>query len=277
MDTELLIEKFGRMGARVKATEVRRQADRVSVDIGRDRKGEFFDLRVRAGEAAVEPKVCVDVIDVRPRERHLLLSVCDADRRSGVLPEVGAAKQKFLCGHDERAWFVAAVPERRGASNVREAMEALKPFEAGRAQSQARVRFKDRNRRHNAGFVRQGEWFFVPEPRARVPEWLVLRDEPLVRTGGKPHRAEFAFRSGGELVYVHEKSGRVLSRREYRLVAAKPGGLFGYEARRRDVNVLVRGRISHPDHKTIVLDGWHAVHMNTESQSEARRFVAFID
>jgi len=33
---------------------------------------------------------------------------------------------KFLCGHDERHWFVAAVPG-RGVSNVRTAMEALKP------------------------------------------------------------------------------------------------------------------------------------------------------
>src|SRR6476469_6181618 len=102
MDIEKLIEKFGRLGARVKVTEAR-DVGRVSVDIRRDRKGEFFDLRVRGGDAT-EP-VCVDAIDVRPRERHLLLSVCNADPRTG-LPEAGAAKQKFLCGHDERAWFV---------------------------------------------------------------------------------------------------------------------------------------------------------------------------
>ena len=50
-----------------------------------------------------------------------------------------------------------------------------------------------------------------------------------------------------------------------------------YAPQRRNMRVLARGRVSHPDHKTIVLDGWHSVHMNTENQSQAMRFVAFID
>ena len=278
MDTELLMEKFERMGARVKAHEEPRQTDRVSVDVRRDRKGEYFDLKVRGGAGGnrrAEPGVRLDVIDVRPGERHLLLAVSDEDRRTG-LPT--GTKQKFLCGHDERAWFVAAVPELRGASNVREAMEALKPAEVSRALAQARVPYADRNRRRNAAFVRQGEWFFVPEPGARVPQWLVLRDEPLVRTGGKPHRAEFAYRNGGELVYVHAATGRVMSRQQYELVLRdKPGRAAGYAPQRRNMYVLVRGRISHPDHKTLVLREWHSVLMNTEHQSVARRFVAFID
>jgi hypothetical protein len=36
----------------------------------------------------------------------------------------GKGLRKFLCGHDERHWFVAEVP--RGTT-VREAKEALKP------------------------------------------------------------------------------------------------------------------------------------------------------
>ena len=41
--------------------------------------------------------------------------------------------------------------------------------------------------------------------------------------------------------------------------------------------VFVRGKVRHPDHKTIVLHGWHQVLMNTETQAVAMRHVAFID
>ena len=41
--------------------------------------------------------------------------------------------------------------------------------------------------------------------------------------------------------------------------------------------MFVRGKIRHPDHKTIVLGEWRQVLMNTETQSLAMRHVAFID
>src|SRR5438477_7041560 len=123
MDTQLLTEKFRRMGARVKLN-VAPATNRVSIDIGYDGRGEFFDVTIRPG-------VAVDAIDVRPRDRHLLLAARDEDRFG--LP-VGAG-QRFLCGHDERAWFVAAVRE-GAASNVDEAKDALKP--AAVRESQAR-------------------------------------------------------------------------------------------------------------------------------------------
>jgi hypothetical protein len=39
----------------------------------------------------------------------------------------------------------------------------------------------------------------------------------------------------------------------------------------------VKGRIRHPDHKTIELAGWHQVLMNTEHQSAAMQNLAFLD
>ena len=42
-------------------------------------------------------------------------------------------------------------------------------------------------------------------------------------------------------------------------------------SQRRNMQVMVKGRISHPDHKTILLRGWHMVVMNTENQSDAMR------
>jgi len=43
----------------------------------------------------------------------------------------------------------------------------------------------------------------------------------------------------------------------------------------RDAVAHVRGRVWHPDHKTIVLDGWHRVLMNTENLAPGARAVVF--
>jgi hypothetical protein len=46
---------------------------------------------------------------------------------------------------------------------------------------------------------------------------------------------------------------------------------------RRDALAYVRGRVWHPDHKTIVLNGWHRVLMNTEYQAPGAPAVVFLD
>ena len=46
---------------------------------------------------------------------------------------------------------------------------------------------------------------------------------------------------------------------------------------KRDAAVYVRGEVRHPDHKTVYLEGWHRVFMNTENRSMAMRFLAFLD
>jgi hypothetical protein len=45
----------------------------------------------------------------------------------------------------------------------------------------------------------------------------------------------------------------------------------------RNPDVYVRGRVRHADHRTIFLNGWHRVLMNTEFQAQALRNVAFLD
>ena len=60
------------------------------------------------------------------------------------------------CGHDERHWFVAAVPETAAVSTVATAMEALKPVDVRRLQRQVAVKPRKLNRRRNEVFVRQG-------------------------------------------------------------------------------------------------------------------------
>ena len=51
----------------------------------------------------------------------------------------------------------------------------------------------------------------------------------------------------------------------------------GSEGFRRNAEVYVRGRVWHPDHKTLVLSGWHRVLMNTEHLAPGRSNVTFLD
>jgi len=182
-----------------------------------------------------------------------------------------------LCGHDERAWFVAAVPG-RSASNVMTAMEALKPASVRQSQARNGVKSAHLNRRKNRGFVRQGEWFFVPWRNLRVDPLLVLRNEPMQRSGGKPHRAEFGYRIGGETVYVSRQYPNGLTAEQFKeLFGERNRNRSGFQVMRRNARLFVKGCISHPDHKTIVLPFWHRVEMNTESEAPAMRHVAFLD
>jgi len=99
------------MGARIKVREIpSRWRNGVrswisprdfAVDIQRDGAGEFFELRV---PTHLSGTLDVCVMQAEPKQRHLLLAV----RKTGDQP----ALDRFLCGHDEREWFVAAVRPR---------------------------------------------------------------------------------------------------------------------------------------------------------------------
>jgi hypothetical protein len=159
-------------------------------------------------------------------------------------------------------------------------MEALKPPEVRRAQERQGVKRADRGRRKTEAYVRQGEWFFVPVPNLKVEESFILRREPISRgNGSKPHIVEFCYRDGGESVYVCTHFPRGLPEAEYRKVLqARPeSSRWRWQVMRRNPQVYVKGRVSHPDHKTIVLPCWHRVRMNTEHESLAMRSVAFLD
>jgi hypothetical protein len=261
MNAHLLERHFAKIGARAKLRTV---PGSVSINIGRDRDGEFFDIaagRAPAGE--------LSVLDAQPRLRHLVLMSREAN-----------GKHKFLCGHDERHWFVAAVPEAAAVSTVAKAMEALKPFDVRRLQDRLAVKPRKRNRRRNEAFVRQGEWFFVPVGSWFQPKMgLILTNEPLRRGAGKPHFVDELVRDGGETVYVSTQYPNGLAPRQYeRLISRQPKlRNLQWVVQRRNPRVYVRGRVRHTDHKTIVLVGWHQVLMNTETQSVAMRHVAFID
>jgi hypothetical protein len=259
MATEVLERRFAAIGARVKVIRTARD-DLARIDVGSDRRGEFFELRLAGGS-----RISLDVIDADRDDRSLLLLV----REHGE-------KSKFLCGFDERHWFVAAIPESaRGVTGVTSAKDALQP-EAVR-EAVARVRPRDRFRRRNAAYVRQGEWFFLPQWTLVVDEWDVLRDEPLTRGRGKDHLLELAFRRGGETVFVNAEHPSGISAAEFELLSPSQQRGGSWREMVRDPELYAKGSVRHPDHNTIVLHGWHRVLMNTEQRARAMRHVAFLD
>lgn len=264
MDAAILERHFSRMGARVKTGDV--LADDLRINVLSDKQGEYFDLRVNRSRVSD-----LFALNIDPADRHLLLF---AKTLGGNGEE---RKHRFLCGHDERAWFVASVVG--NASTVRQAKEALKPQPVRLLQDRLNVRPQDRHLRRNEAFIRQGEWFFIPQPWIKVPKGTILRDEPIQRGLGKPHLCEFLVRNGGQTVYVSRDSQRVLTVTEFaRLLQSKPAqGKQPWKQMRQDMMVYVRGRIRHPDHKTVTLDCWHQVLMNTEATAPGTRHVVFLD
>jgi hypothetical protein len=268
MDTHLQ-QKFERIGARVRVNTIpdqligrwqRQQVFRgqFSIDIRNDKHGEIFELNIPYSNP---PEL--EIIDVQPKLRHLLLMARQND-----------GKDKFLCGHDERHWFTCAVPG-SSVSTVLTAMNALQPAELRAAN----LRQKERFTRKNAVFIRQGEWFFIPEPRMVVTENLVLHHEPISRGRGKPHWLEHAYRTGGELVYVAPKYPHGLTETEYQALLKRDlsAKIIQFTTMVRGAGVYARGAVSHPDHATITLRGWHRVIMNTEHEARAARNIVFLD
>ncbi|MCA9069882.1 MAG: hypothetical protein KDA84_13205 [Planctomycetaceae bacterium] len=274
MDTHSLKTKFEQLGARAKVRPLvrnrwqRQVSGPIVIDIGNDRRGEFFDIQAR-------DNADVSVLDLQPKDRHLLLMVRQVPDRAG-LPDI---KDKFLCGHDERHWFVAGVPENASVSTVITAKEALKPELVRDLERGKKGKRKKRHRRKTDTFIRQGEWFFIPAPGIAPDEKLVLRNEPLRRGGGKPHLCSSLYRMGGTTVYVCRQSPNGLTQQEFdALVKENPqASKWNWRVMQREPTVFVRGTVSHADHATILLGGWHRVAMNTENQSRAMSSVAFLD
>lgn len=275
---EHLGHHFARLGARLRVEladpadrRLRDRSYRLDLLEGRHQGEETFHLLVPAGGAA-EPVVQ----HVAPAERALLLLVKLPAPGPGRAPE---PPHRYLCGHDERAWFVAAIPRRRGVVTVDAARDALKPPQVLAAQFRARASRKQWHRRHNPAFLRQGEWFFLPAEGSVPAEALILRNEPIRRGDGKPHRVEELCRTGGVTVHVSREHPNGLTTDRYReLLRREPRfKQVRWQVMTRGAQVFARGRVSHPDHATLSLPGWHRVLANTEAEAPFALNLAFLD
>jgi hypothetical protein len=204
----------------------------------------------------------LQILDCQPKDRHLLL-----------MAREGRTKQKFLCGHDERDWFVASVPGT--TTSVGDAKDRLRPAAATEALARYGVPARKRHRRHNPAFIRQGEWFFVPAPELEVDERYVLRLEPLRRPGGgKAHVVQELYRRGGEAVMVHLRlAPDGLDMEAYRALPDAKRRESGWRPMRRNPEAYARGSIRHPDHATVRLQGWHRIHLNAEERTASLGFL----
>ncbi len=266
MDVGSLIRGFRRIGADVDVLPMLRRARRapLAIDVVGSGRREKFEVEVNVDAQA-------RVVDVDAELRHLLIH--------STLPD-DAAAFKYLCGHDERHWFVAGVPNDPGVSGVRSAMEALKPRAVQLAQQAAALDGRERLRRRNRAFVRQGEWFFVPCPELEVDPRTIRRNEPLQRSfRNKPHWAQEACRMGGTAVMVSdlEPGGLTLEQYRVRITQSNTARNARWRPMMRDPKLYVRGCVRHTDHATIELEGWHRVFMNEEARAPSSTGVVFLD
>jgi len=286
-DQDLISKKFGQIGTEVtfrgfdiidRSWSTRRSTP-VVVNVRTVRGKERFEIIYD-----VETRLDLSVLDIRPRERHLLLMVKKpvTNNRGDVIRD---EKFKLLCGHDERHYFACGIPEDSGASTVEQAKRALLPLEFIEAHRKKGGKAKRLLKRKNEAGFRQGEWLFLKN-EAFTPEnpLLIKRNEPISRGGGsKPHICEEVYAFEGHSVYVHPKyapygvSQDEMSRIEEGLSEKGVRGEVNFQVRVRDAIVYARGAVRHPDHKTIHLPGWHRVCMNTEGRSKASGLSAFLD
>jgi hypothetical protein len=249
------------------------QPGQFALDV-RDGKDEAFVLRL--GDGADERWRFL-VTNAEPARSHLLFVA----KRCETTDAPADAARHFLCGRDERHLFVAGLTLR--VPTVAAAKASLKPEAVVESEAQHRVGAKARDRRRNRGFVRQGEWFFLPRPEFVPPEpRLVQHREPIRRGSGKAHIVEHLYREGsGERVWVCSQFPQGVGEQRYReLVKGNSvASRWDWRAMVRTTQVFARGRVRHPDHATVYLPFWHQIVPNAEAEvgSTIRQSVAFLD
>ena len=178
-------------------TSIREAFEAIGADVLTRLAGDAFEIDVqRSGDREVyqltyplSDSIQADVLDVRPRLRHLVLDV------SGWrLPISG----RYLCGHDEQHWFVASLPFGRRSTTVAAPWRRSKPEIVLREQQRKGVRHR-RNRRKTAAYVSPGRVVLpaaTDDARRRVgqPQWSAgssrqqAAPRPVAVPSGRPRR-----------------------------------------------------------------------------------------
>ena len=250
MDTSNLLAKFAGWArlkvARPSGPPFRPDPGVISLDVRDDRKGEFFEI---ARQPGVDPEVAV--LDVQPADRHLLLLVRE-----------GGEKQKFLCGHDERHWFVAAIPETAPVGTVRRPRRRSSP---PRSRPPRPGRGSGPRPATAARTPPTAARASGSSSRSPASPWTRSWSCATSRSPGQRRQAALGRvllpdgrRDGLRLLPAPQRRHRGAVPRQ--ILAGSPKakgvGLAGHAA---ESGVYVRGRVRHADHETITLHGWHRV------------------
>jgi hypothetical protein len=260
---EALTKALQKIGARLKVVNRRGSRNPLRFNVGTDRQGEFFTLSVNEESEAAD----VRIVGVDQNLAQALILVVTKDEKGKE------QKEKLLLGHDERHWFVAGVPEK--ARNIKDAFKLLKPEAARLSQERTGVGGKALDKRKNKGFIRQGEWFFVPVQFEPDKKTHIYKNEPIQRApGSSPHTVEKLVRMGGQQVYILGSKIYTQEQKDAH-IAANGGGHF--QARTQNATVFATGKVSHKDHKAVYLQGWHEVHLSREPGNTGRGAQGFLD
>ena len=249
---ELIQRAFHKAGARVTLRSLAEPPHGSSqrplaIDIARDESGEYFDVQLASN-------VWLAPLDVRSQSRHLLL------RAWSPLGE-----DRFLCGHDEFHWFVAALPAHPAAESVDEAKEALKPQLVQKLENR---KHRGKQPRMSDVYVRQGEWFFVPCPHASIDRnRIVSAGELRRRSDSKPHRCDFLYQDGEREYECQRFPKLAFYESEYKQILRTRRRAKNWKWRPMPFSpdIYVKGWVRHADHSPLFLDVWHRVEMNRET------------
>lgn len=273
MNKEILEKSFNKMGAKVifdvPASRFNNPEFDLDVVTSKKSKESYFRLDV-INDSIISQ---LTVLDIDPKDRHLLLM-----RKESIYNRKGDpidySKWRYLVGHDERDWFVAGVPDDAMVSTVQQAKDALRPL-AALNSIKSKGKMKNRNKRKNKGFLRQGEWFCIPVD-IDLSEEIIHKNEPITRGRAKPHIVSEIVRRGGRTVNVHRLYPEGVDEKE-KASLIKGGVTMGWRTMLVDAKVYGRGFLRHPDHATVKLPGWHEIVPNTESRASQMGTLTFLD
>lgn len=255
--------EFLRAGAKAKLerrsrNSLQRPTQPMTIDVASDQFGEYFEIVYAAD-------VQLKVLDVRPDQRHLLLS---ASNFSG--------EDRFLCGHDEFHWFVAPLRAEPAAKSVADAKESLKPLSVKRKEQR---KHRGKHHRKNDVFMRQGEWFFVPCPHAKIDRTEVRSGVLQRDAAGKPHYCDFLYELGEREFACDRYPSLAFFETEYQQIlrTRRKAKQWNWRQLPYRPEVYVKGWIRHEDHSPLYLDIWHRVRQNRESDQLSMSVMKYCD
>lgn len=255
---------FDKIGAQVRIRPLGRGVPHrrnrpLIIDVVSEEKAEHFDIQL-------DDRVRLEALDVRPRERHLVLSASNA-----------TGEDRFLCGHDEFHWFAAALPHVPNLDTVAAAGESLKPDLVIKRERRKR---RGKHSRKSDVVMRQGEWFFIPWAHARINRAEVECNGRLIRgPGSKPHQCEFLYEAGEREYECDRYPKLAFFESEYQTIlkTRRKARLWNWRPIPFNPDIYVKGWITHSDHSPLYLDVWHRVELNKENTRMAMSRLIYVD